>query len=81
MIASGHSVQQAVDALGIANVDDSELENLCRSLLEANPKVLSDLKSGRQKAAGALIGQAKKQNPNVNPGRVRELVLRLAEEM
>ena len=81
MIATGNSVDQTMEALGIAKVDDSELESLCRALLEANPKTLADLKAGKQKAAGALIGQAKKQNPNVNPGQVREIVLRLAEEM
>ena len=81
MITAGKSVDQAMETLGITKVDDSELESLCRSLLEANPKTLADIKAGKQKAAGALIGQAKKQNPNVNPGQVREIVLRLAEEL
>jgi aspartyl-tRNA(Asn)/glutamyl-tRNA(Gln) amidotransferase subunit B len=81
MIASGKSVQEAIGALGIAEVDESELESLCRELLEANPKIVADVKAGRRKAAGALIGQAKQKNPNVNPSRVRELCLRLIEKM
>ncbi|MFV1965804.1 MAG: Asp-tRNA(Asn)/Glu-tRNA(Gln) amidotransferase subunit GatB [Pirellulaceae bacterium] len=81
MITSGKPADQVMQALGIAKVDESELDRLCRSLLEANPKILADLRAGKQKAAGALIGQAKKQNPNVNPGQVREIVMRLAEEM
>ena len=68
-----HMIQSAVD--------ESELIELCRTLLTENPKIVADLKEGKQKAAGALIGQAKKQNPNVNPGRFRELCLELAATM
>jgi len=81
MVASGKSVEAAMQALGIAEVDESELETLCRDLLSSNPKILADLKSGKVKAVGALIGQAKKKNPNVNPDRVRDLCLQLAESM
>ena len=31
-------------------------------------------------ASGALIGQARKRNPNANPGRVREILLELIEQ-
>jgi aspartyl-tRNA(Asn)/glutamyl-tRNA(Gln) amidotransferase subunit B len=81
MIASGKSAQAAMQALGITEVDESELESLCRQLLEANPKVVADVKAGKLKAAGSLIGQAKQKNPNVNPGRVREVCLELIEKM
>jgi aspartyl-tRNA(Asn)/glutamyl-tRNA(Gln) amidotransferase subunit B len=81
MIESGKPVDAAMQAMGIVEVDESELENLCRELLAANPKILDDLKGGKLKAVGALIGQAKKKNPNVNPDRVRELCLQLAETM
>jgi hypothetical protein len=47
----------------------------------ANPRVVADLKEGKLKDVGALIGQAKKRNPNVDPGRFRELCIQLAEEM
>jgi len=30
-------------------------------------------------AVGALIGQAKKRNPDIDPGRVRELLIQLAQ--
>jgi DNA-binding transcriptional MocR family regulator len=77
------SVREAVKALqslGIVEVDDSDLESLCRELIEANPRVVDDVKNGKLKAAGSLIGQAKKRNPNVDPGRVRELCIRLIQE-
>ncbi|MGZ5977117.1 MAG: Asp-tRNA(Asn)/Glu-tRNA(Gln) amidotransferase subunit GatB, partial [Isosphaeraceae bacterium] len=53
--------------MGITAVDESELENLCRELLAANPKVVAEVREGKPKGLGQLIGQAKKKNPNVNP--------------
>ncbi|MCX7426274.1 MAG: Asp-tRNA(Asn)/Glu-tRNA(Gln) amidotransferase subunit GatB [Planctomycetia bacterium] len=81
MLASGTSVEGAMKAMGIEEVDQSELEALCRELLDANPKIVQDVKEGRMKAAASLIGQAKKKNPNVNPGQVRDLCLQLIEKM
>jgi aspartyl-tRNA(Asn)/glutamyl-tRNA(Gln) amidotransferase subunit B len=71
----------AMTAIGIAAVDESELIELCQTLLAANPKTIADVKAGKTQAVGALIGQAKKQNPNVDPNRVRELCLQLIEAM
>ncbi|MBN1588758.1 MAG: Asp-tRNA(Asn)/Glu-tRNA(Gln) amidotransferase subunit GatB [Pirellulales bacterium] len=81
MLDSGQSVDAAMRKLGIQSVDQNELETLCGELLAANPKVVEDVKEGRLKAVGALIGQAKSRNPNVNPGQVRELCLKLIERM
>ena len=81
MLASGTSVEAAMKAMGIEEVDQSDLETLCRELLAANPKIVQDVKEGRIKAAASLIGQAKKRNPNVNPGQVRDLCLQLIEKM
>ena len=81
MIASGNSAQEAITSLGIEQVDDSSLEDLCRELVAANPKVVTQVKEGKLKAAGALIGQAKKKNPNVDPSRVREICLELIQKM
>jgi aspartyl-tRNA(Asn)/glutamyl-tRNA(Gln) amidotransferase subunit B len=67
----------AMASVGIAAVDESELVALCEKLLAANPKTISDVKSGKVQAIGALIGQAKKLNPNVDPSRFREICLQL----
>ena len=74
-------VSAAMTKLGIEKVDQSEIVDLCRELLQANPAVVDDVKNGKQKAIGALIGQAKKKNPNANPGQVREICLQLIAEM
>jgi aspartyl-tRNA(Asn)/glutamyl-tRNA(Gln) amidotransferase subunit B len=69
----------ALQVLGISAVDEGELIALCQKLLAANPKTFSDVRAGKLQAVGALIGQAKKQNPNVDPTRFRELCLELIE--
>ncbi|QDV80028.1 Asp-tRNA(Asn)/Glu-tRNA(Gln) amidotransferase subunit GatB [Botrimarina mediterranea] len=77
MIAEKLDADAAMAKLGIAAVDESELVEICRDLLQANPKIVADVQKGNDKAVGALIGQAKKKNPNADPGRVREICLEL----
>lgn len=77
MVGSGVSLDVAMKELGIEKVDESALYDLCRKLVDANPKLVADVKAGKMQAAGAFVGQAKKANPNVNPGRVREICLEL----
>jgi aspartyl-tRNA(Asn)/glutamyl-tRNA(Gln) amidotransferase subunit B len=79
MLAGGKSMQETMCAMGIAAVDELELENLCRRLLAANPKVVAEVKEGKPKGLGQLIGQAKKQNANINPNRFRELCEQLIQ--
>ncbi|MCL4207057.1 MAG: Asp-tRNA(Asn)/Glu-tRNA(Gln) amidotransferase subunit GatB [Pirellulaceae bacterium] len=81
MVASGISVAQAMQSLGIETVDHVALADLCRELLAAHPSVVADVRAGKEKAIGALIGQAKKRNPNANPNQVRECCLQLIRDM
>jgi aspartyl-tRNA(Asn)/glutamyl-tRNA(Gln) amidotransferase subunit B len=81
VLASGRPVADVVASLGIAAVGDDELTALCRELLAENPKIVADVKGGKEQAAAGLIGQAKKKNPNVNPGKVRAMCLDLIREM
>jgi aspartyl-tRNA(Asn)/glutamyl-tRNA(Gln) amidotransferase subunit B len=71
----------AMNAVGISAVDEAELIALCERLLEANPRTIADVRSGKTQAVSALIGQAKKINPNVDPTRVREICLELIGKM
>ena len=75
----GKTVDDAMKSLGIEKLDDSDLDALCQELLDANPKVVEDVRGGKVQAVGSLIGQAKKKNPNANPGKVRETLLRLIQ--
>lgn len=81
MVASGRSAAEVMKSQGIVQVDEGALVALCQELIEANPKIVADIKAGKQQAASNLIGQAKKKNPNVNPGRFRELVVELVSKM
>jgi aspartyl-tRNA(Asn)/glutamyl-tRNA(Gln) amidotransferase subunit B len=76
-MVEGNPLPKAIQIAGIAEVDDSEVVALCQKLLADNPKVVEEVKAGKPKGIGALIGQAKKANPNVNPNRVRELCLEM----
>ena len=80
MVESKSSVADAMQKLGIEKVDESEIIAICKELLAANPKVIEDVQAGNLKAVGALIGQAKKRNPNVDPNRVRTICLELAQQ-
>jgi aspartyl-tRNA(Asn)/glutamyl-tRNA(Gln) amidotransferase subunit B len=79
MADGGFDAATAMRTIGIAAVDESELIMLCEKLLAANPKTISDVKSGKVQAIGGLIGQAKKLNPNIDPNRVREICLQLIQ--
>ena len=81
MLESGKSAADIVKELGIERVDEGALEDLCRMLIERNQRVVEDVKGGNEKAVGALIGQAKKENPNVNPGQVRQICLDIIKNM
>lgn len=81
MLSQGQDAQSAMKGLGISSVDMGELEQLCQGLLQDNPRIVQDVKSGKQQAIGALVGQAKKRNPNVDPTQVRSLLLQLIESM
>jgi aspartyl-tRNA(Asn)/glutamyl-tRNA(Gln) amidotransferase subunit B len=81
MVASRRSAGESMAALGIAKVDSSELEAICREIVAANPKIVADVKSGKQQAVGALVGQAKRKNPNANPNDVRRICLEIIEKL
>jgi aspartyl-tRNA(Asn)/glutamyl-tRNA(Gln) amidotransferase subunit B len=75
MVNSNLDHQQAIDKLGIKPVDGSEIDSLCQQLIDENPDVAKQIRDGNTKAVGALIGKARKLNPNANPGLVRTTIL------
>ena len=73
-------VTAAMAAIGVVQVAAGEIEALCRQLLADNPQIVADVQAGKEKAVGALIGQARKLNSNANPNEVRETCLRIIRE-
>jgi aspartyl-tRNA(Asn)/glutamyl-tRNA(Gln) amidotransferase subunit B len=57
MLASGSSAQEAVSKLGFKVVaDESQLLEIVRRAVAANPKAVADFKKGKTKAADAIKG-------------------------
>jgi aspartyl-tRNA(Asn)/glutamyl-tRNA(Gln) amidotransferase subunit B len=81
MVETGADIETATKTLGIEKVSADALVALCRELLAANPKIVEDVKNGKQQALGALIGQARKRNPNADPAQVRTLCAELIAKM
>ena len=77
MVASGRSAGEIMQAMGIEKVDASELTRLCEELVAANPKIVADVKGGKEQAVSSLIGQAKKKNPNAMPAEVKRICLEI----
>jgi aspartyl-tRNA(Asn)/glutamyl-tRNA(Gln) amidotransferase subunit B len=72
--------ETAMKALGIESVDSDEMLNLCRQLIAAHPTAVADFQAGKKQALGAMIGAARKLNPNANPGQVKDLLVQLMSE-
>ncbi len=70
---------QIAERAGLLQVsDDSALEGWVDQVLadEANAKIVEDIKAGKDKAIGALLGQIMKlSNGQANPKAVREIIL------
>ena len=81
MLDSGVTAEAAMAGLGIEKVDAAAETELARELLADHPNIVSDVQGGKQQAIGKLIGEAKKRNPNINPGQFRQLCIDLIAEM
>ncbi|MBM4000317.1 MAG: Asp-tRNA(Asn)/Glu-tRNA(Gln) amidotransferase subunit GatB [Planctomycetes bacterium] len=77
MVETGRSAVDAMRAMGIESVDRSALEALCRELVDSNPRIVADVKAGKSQAIGALVGQAKRRNPNADPSEVLRICIEL----
>jgi aspartyl-tRNA(Asn)/glutamyl-tRNA(Gln) amidotransferase subunit B len=80
MLTDESSVVVLMTRMGIVEVSANELEDICRSLLSAQPAAIEAYRAGKTQALGAIIGQAKKKNPNVNPEQVRLKLIELIQQ-
>ena len=69
--------EEGMKALGSASVGSDDLLDLCKQLIGEHPSAVSDFKAGKKQALGAMIGAARKLNPNANPGKVKDLLSQL----
>ena len=75
MLLSPLTVEDAMSKLGITVLTDEVLEQICDRLIDENQNVWNQILEGNNKAIGALIGASKKIDPNVDAGKIRQLLL------
>ncbi len=82
MFASGQDAAQIVESKGLKQMSDtSELEAICKSVVEKLPKIVEDYRGGKEKAFGALVGGVMKETRGkANPALVNELLKRVLDE-
>lgn len=71
-IAKGEAFEEALAAAGEQITDESAIEAACEEAIAENPKVVSDIRSGKKAAIGFLVGQVmKKTKGKANPQMVK----------
>jgi len=81
LLEHGGAVDAAIESLGLdERVDDSELEAWCAAALEGKEAVVAEVRAGKQKALGALMGPVMKASRGkADPAAVRAKLLELIE--
>ena len=82
MLREGGEPRELVDALGLAQVSDSQaVEAWCREALAQRPQVAEAVRGGNEKAVGAAMGAVMGMSGGrADPGLVRQTLLRLIRE-
>lgn len=79
MVGTGKAPGAIVEEKGLKPLDDSSLEPVVDEVLAAMPKVVEDLRSGKEKAIGALMGQIMKRTKGkADPAVVTPMIRRKA---
>lgn len=78
MWSSGKTAQQIVKEKDLVQITDEEYINkVVQEVINENPKIVADYKSGKTQAISALIGQVmKKTKGKANPKQVQELLIK-----
>jgi aspartyl-tRNA(Asn)/glutamyl-tRNA(Gln) amidotransferase subunit B len=79
MAGSGSSPEEVIAQLGMQQVTDAgAIEQVCRRVIEANPKQAEQLKAGKSALFGFFVGQVMKETRGAaNPQLVNEILRRL----
>lgn len=76
MVENGKSAGDIIKEEGLQQISDSsELEAIVSKAIEANPKAVEDIKAGKEKAIGAIVGFVMKETKGqADPGKVHEII-------
>jgi aspartyl-tRNA(Asn)/glutamyl-tRNA(Gln) amidotransferase subunit B len=77
LVESGGDPQQIVEQQGLAAIDDSgELDSIVQAAIEADPDAVEQIRSGNQKAIGALMGAIMRETKGRADGREVQRLIR-----
>jgi len=81
MFEEGKKPLDIIDEKGMAQIsDDSFIEGLVNEVLGEHPEAIDDIKNGKDRAIGFLVGQVmKKSKGKANPQMVSELIKKNAK--
>ena len=79
MLATGKAPDVIVAEQGLEVINDSsELEGHCRAAIEAQPSAAADVRAGKTKAIGRLVGEVmKRSGGKAEPATVNQILMRL----
>lgn len=79
MYSTGKSAAEIVDEKGLKQVSDvGAIERACSKVIEANPGPVDDIKNGKDKAIGFLVGMVMKEmSGQANPSVVNDVLRKL----
>lgn len=81
MLETGKMPSVIVEEKGLKPIDDSSLEPIVREVMARNPKMVEDIRGGKDKAIGGLMGQVMRATGGkADPQSLRELIKRLCTE-
>lgn len=82
MFSTGKAAKALVEEKGLVQISDtSELEAVAREILAANPGPVGDIRAGKDKAFGFLVGQMMKATKGkANPQLANEILRRVLSE-
>ncbi|MDD3374948.1 MAG: Asp-tRNA(Asn)/Glu-tRNA(Gln) amidotransferase subunit GatB [Candidatus Omnitrophica bacterium] len=75
---TGKTIDQIINDHGFAQVSDDEtLEKVIKEVIDENPSIIEQIKSGKESAVGFLVGQSmKKTQGKANPKKIGEMIKR-----
>ena len=83
MMETGDSPKAIIEREGLTQMNNTdEIKALVLEIMQSNPQSVEDLKNGKQKAAGFIVGQTMKRSKGkANPQIVNDLIAELIKEM
>jgi len=83
MYRTGKEASEIVKEKGLVQVTDSvEIEKIVDKVIEANPKQVQDIRNGKEKVMGYLVGQVMKESKGkANPQMVNEILKKKLEKI